>query len=116
MLKDVTCKYIVSGIPENNITEIPVCRKAFTAIHGMSKKKVEYLINSLKLTGNSPKDQRGKHHNRKRRHTDEIVNLMKAHIVSFNGRGAHYSTKDSSKKYLPEDLIVSKMHTLFKEK
>lgn len=36
--------------------------------------------------------------------------------ISFNGRGAHYFTKDSSKKYLPEDLNVSKMHKLFKEK
>lgn len=116
LLKDVTCKYKVRGLVDNKVTEWPVCRKAFTAIHGISKKKVEYLINSLKLTGNSPKDQRGQHYNRKHKHSEDKVNLMKAHIGSFNGRGAHYSTKDSTKKYLPEDLNVSKMHTLFQEK
>lgn len=92
------------------------CRNAFTAIHSIGNKKVEYFINSLKLTGHSPKDQRRKHQNRKHKHNDDVFNLIKAHIKSFNGRGAHYFTKDSSKKYLPEYLSVSKMHTLFKEK
>lgn len=116
LLKDVTCKYKVRGVLDTKVTEWAVCRKAFTSIHGITKKKVEYLINSLKLTGHSPKDQRGKHHNRTHKHSDEVLNLMKSHIDSFNGRGAHYSSKDSSKKYLPEDLNVSKMHSLFKNK
>ncbi|XP_022204396.1 uncharacterized protein LOC111049285 [Nilaparvata lugens] len=116
LLKDVTCKYKVRCIVENKVTEFPVCRKAFTAIHGITKKKVEFLINSLKLTGRSPKDQRGKHKNRKHRHNAEVIDSVKAHIDSFNGRGAHYSTKDTSKKYLPEDLSINKMHKLFMEK
>ncbi|RZF38967.1 hypothetical protein LSTR_LSTR003710 [Laodelphax striatellus] len=115
-LKDVTCKYRVRCIIDDKVSEFPVCRKAFTAIHGITKRKVEYLINSLKLTGQSPKDQRGKHLNGSHKHSEEVLNLMKAHIDSFNGRGAHYSTKDTSKKYLPEDLSIKKMHKLFKEK
>lgn len=39
LLKDVTCKYKVRGLVDNKVTEWPVCRKAFTAIHGISKKK-----------------------------------------------------------------------------
>lgn len=47
-LKDVTCKYKVRDSVNGVITEFGVCRKAFSAIHGVSKNKIEYLINSLK--------------------------------------------------------------------
>jgi hypothetical protein len=81
-----------------------------TTIHGISKKKVEYLMNSLKLTGSSPKDQRGKHFKRKHAIPEETKQMIKDHINSFKGLGAHYCLKDSKKKYLPEDLNISKMH------
>lgn len=113
--KDVTCKYKVRHVVDGVVSEFDVCRKGFSAIHGISKKKVEYLINSLKWTGSSPKDQRGKHLNRKHAIPEETKEMIKAHINSFKGRGAHYCLKDSKKKYLPEDLNISKMHKLFKE-
>lgn len=94
-LKDCSCKYKVRGLLDGVATEFDVCRKAFSAIHGVSKKKVEYLINSLKMSGISPKDQRGKHLNRNHKLSEEKVRLIKEHIESFKGRGAHYCLKDS---------------------
>lgn len=115
MLKDITCKYKVGDVVNGIVREYDVCRKEFSAIHGFSKNKVEYLINSLNMTGYSPKDQRGKHLNRKYVLSEVTKQMVKDHINSFKSRGAHYCLKDSKKKYLPEDLNVSKMYTHFKE-
>lgn len=38
------------------------------ALHGTGRAKVAYILNSLKITGDTPKDQRGKH--KKHKHED----------------------------------------------
>ncbi|KAK9754907.1 hypothetical protein QE152_g796 [Popillia japonica] len=53
-------------------TEEIVCGNAFLSIHGIKRKKIEYLVSSLKTTGNAPKDKRGKHHNHRSK-LSEIV-------------------------------------------
>lgn len=114
--RDVSCKYKVRSAENDVVFEWEVCRKAFKSIHGIKEKKIEYLINELKKTGCSPKDQRGKHSNRPHKITDKTTDIIKKHINSFNGRGAHYSLRDTSKKYLPDDLNISVMHKMFKTK
>ena len=97
------------GLIEGPVTEVVVCRKAFIAIRGITKDKIEYLVSSLKSTGLSPKDKRGKHDNRPWKHTEETKAAIKTHITSFPGRESHYGLKDSNKTYLSEDLNVKIM-------
>ncbi|CAH1113394.1 unnamed protein product [Psylliodes chrysocephalus] len=106
-LRDVVAFYKIRYLYENNFTELEVCRDEFIALHGITRRRIEYLLTSLKSTGMPPTDKRGKL-------SDDTRNKMKEHISSFKGRGSHYSTKDSQKKYLPEELNIKKMWKCFK--
>lgn len=44
---------------QRNWTEEPVCMKAFIALHGISGRRLQTIQESLKKTGNAPKDMRG---------------------------------------------------------
>lgn len=96
--------------------EIPVCFKAFKNIHGITKKKIEVLQKALKEKGIAPKDQRGKHFNRPRKLSDDKKIAVMNHIKSFKGRKGHYNLADSRKIYLPEELNINKMYSLYCEK
>ncbi|CAH1115688.1 unnamed protein product [Psylliodes chrysocephalus] len=56
--------YRVRIITDGNVAEVPVCCKAFLSLHGITKKKVEVLQKSLKMTRKAPTAMRGKHFNR----------------------------------------------------
>lgn len=62
-----------------------------------------------------PKDKRGKPLNRPKKLANDIYQKICDHIASFKGRGSHYSTKDSQKTYLPQELNLNKMFQMFKE-
>lgn len=113
-LRDAVALYKIRYLHENKLTELEVCRDEFMALHGITKRRIEYLITSLKNTGMPPIDQRGKHSNRPLKLSDDTRNKIKEHISSFKGRGSHYSAKDSQKKYLPEELNIKKMWEMFK--
>lgn len=95
--------------------DIPVCAKAFCSMHGITKNKLIYIKESLKLTGAAPKDKRGKHSAIHRKLDDLTKRFVCDHIKSFKGRQSHYSLKDTKKTYLPEELTIKKMFNLFKE-
>ncbi|KAK9737154.1 hypothetical protein QE152_g10943 [Popillia japonica] len=61
-LREVSYSYRVRCAGDGVATEEIVCGNAFLSIHGIKRKKIEYLVSSLKTTGNAPKDKRGKHH------------------------------------------------------
>lgn len=109
---NATYKFRVMRLIESQVTEVVVCRTAFIAIHRITKGKIEHLVSSLKSTGLSPKDKRGKHDNRPWKHTEETKAAIKTHIASFPARESHYGLKDSNKT---EVLNVKKMYELFKE-
>lgn len=96
--------------------DVPVCQKAFLALHGIKSKKLEVLQKSLKFSGVAPKDKRGTHNTRPNKLSPDVRDCVIEHIKSFKGRQSHYSLKDSSKIYLPEDLNISKMHRMYLEK
>lgn len=114
-LRDVAAYYRLRYVLDNRLVEEEVCRNEFIAIHGITKRRIHYLLSALKETGISPKDQRGKHRNRPNKLADATFQKIYTHISSFKGRGSHYSTKDSKKIYLPEELNVNKMFKMFKE-
>ena len=58
---------------------------------------LQTLRESLSTTGNIPIDKRGKHKNRPRKLSDEILNEVDNFLKSLKGRKSHYSLKDSKK-------------------
>ncbi|KAL4718594.1 hypothetical protein ACJJTC_012096 [Scirpophaga incertulas] len=61
---DCHYSYIVKVVRDDGCHEVQVCFKAFCAIFGITKSKLQYIQTHLKLTGVAPQDKRGKHENR----------------------------------------------------
>lgn len=111
---DASYAYKVRVVRNTITVEVPVCYKAFLSMFGIGKKKLEFIQHSLKMTGLSPRDGRGKHNNRPRQLKDDVINKINDHIGSFKGRKSHYSMKKTDRMYLPETLNIKKMFDLFK--
>lgn len=114
-LRSSSFAYRVRFNIENCFKEVVVCRQAFMSIHGIKKKKLSYIQNSLKLTGMFPKDKRGENKNHPRKFQPHVLRFVCDHIKSFKGRKSHYSMKDSKRIYLPEELNIKKMFKMFCE-
>ena len=61
----------------------------------------------------SEPDYRGKHDNRPNSYPDEMLNEVRQHIESFPVMESHYCRKDTKKKYLEENLNLSKMYSMY---
>lgn len=114
-LRDSSFQYKVRVKRGDQIEEIPVCLKAFVSLHGVTRRRVETIQKSLKTSGISPKDQRGKHSTRPKKISAETMTNIINHIKSFKGRSSHFALKKSKKMYLPEDLSIKKMYNLYQE-
>lgn len=106
--------YKVRVVRNDQVVEIPVCYKAFLSLHGITAKRVQNLQKSLKTTGIAPLDMRGKHSSKPNKIPDDIVASVIDHIKSFKTRNSHYGLAKSKKQYLPEELNVTKMFSLYK--
>ncbi|CAH1964672.1 unnamed protein product [Acanthoscelides obtectus] len=114
-LRSSAYSYRVRFRTDNSLQEINICTQAFMSVHGIKKKKLEILQNSLKMTGVAPKDKRGENKTHPRKFDAHVLAAIYEHIKSFNGRKSHYSVKDSIKLFLPEDLNIKKMFKMFCE-
>lgn len=81
---------------ENGNHVVPICAKDFIPFHGIGRGKSVYFQKSLKITGNSHKDSRGKK-------SGNEENLMEICVLLWV---VHYSLVDSKKLYLPEELNI----------
>ncbi|CAH1099464.1 unnamed protein product [Psylliodes chrysocephalus] len=88
-LRDVVALYKIRYLHENKLNELEICRDEFIALHGITKRRIECLLTSLKNTGISPIDKRGKHSKRPLKLSDDTRNKIKEHISSFKSRGSH---------------------------
>lgn len=114
--RDVNFAYSIRLVDNiKGAVELRVCKSAFIDLHGIGRGKLDGILNSLKETGIAPTDKRGKHGNVKHALTPETKEIVRNHIKSLKTRDSHYSLKDTSKKYLPADLNVNKLYTLFKQ-
>ncbi|CAH1108466.1 unnamed protein product [Psylliodes chrysocephalus] len=86
-LSDVVALYNIRYLYENNFTELEVCRDEFIALHGITRRRIEYLLTSLKSTGIPPTGKKEKHSNIPLKLSNDTRNKIK-------GRDSHYSTKD----------------------
>ncbi|CAG9840815.1 unnamed protein product [Diabrotica balteata] len=99
LLHDASFRYRVRVVDNINghAEDVEICKKAFISIHGIGRRKLAVLQQSLKLTGDAPKDRRGKHTNRPHKLSIEAKSTIKSHIGSFRGRKSHYSMHDTAK-------------------
>lgn len=116
LLHDHTYAYKVRVKNDNTMREIPVCYKAFLALHGISPRTVQTIQKQLKECGRVVSDGRGKHKNRPHALTHDTRNKIHEHIQSLQGRQSHYSLKKTSRTYLPEELNGKKLHQMYMDK
>lgn len=93
--------------------KVPVCKKAFISLHGVSRKQVARLCKLL-LIGKSPKDLRGRHLHRPNVLPNDCIAKIRSHIESFPVKTSHY--KSGPQSYLDARLTVKTMHKLFVKK
>lgn len=101
---------------------VRVCQKAFCAVHGFGPKCLQVLRRKVQAPGEPSitctvePDQRGKHDNR---HviSEDVRDLIRAHIQSFPGRHSHYSRGDNSGRiYLSPELSIARLYQDFLQK
>lgn len=113
---DCNFSYRVRINSELGTTDVQVCKKAFIALHGLTKRRLDTIQQSLKSVGVSPRDKRGLHKNRPHKLTPHQLESVCNHIKSFKGRLSHYSNEKTKRLYLPEELSIKQMHRMYKEK
>ena len=100
---------------DGKIAETSVCRQMFMAVFDITRRRVSFFQNGLIATGAPPIDERGNNKSRSHALSHADLQTVHAHIIRFRGRIAHYSLSDSRRIYLPEELNMSKPHTMYKE-
>ncbi|XP_064079025.1 uncharacterized protein LOC135196261 [Macrobrachium nipponense] len=92
--------------------EIQVCKKAFANIHGISDKKIRTLCIKHEQNILFPKDNRGRHQNRPKKVTPELITLIKHHILKMLS-GPNGSDFIKTDKNQGPDVNISKLHKSF---
>lgn len=60
-------------------------------------------------------DNRGNHHNKPKKISNEVLDSVRDHINSFEKIESHYCRSTSSREYLDERLNICKMYSLYKD-
>ncbi|XP_037779592.1 uncharacterized protein LOC119576110 [Penaeus monodon] len=92
--------------------ELQVCKKAFANIHGISDKKIRTLCIKHEQNILFPRDNRGRHKNRPKKVTPELVTLIKHHILKMLS-GPNGSDFIKTDKNQGPDVNISKLHKNF---
>ena len=97
--------------------QVQICKKTFCNLHAVSKRRVENLAEKLVCGILVASDQRGKHSSRPHAISEQLKKQIRQHIESFPCRKSHYSQTDNRKRrYLSENLSISRMYLLYLEK
>ena len=93
-----------------------VCKTCFLKTLGETESFIKNVTNKTWSEMNRPlnSDNRGRAR-RKNKTSHERKEKVKEHILKFPSYESHYSRSHTSKKYLPCNLDVSKMHKLYKK-
>jgi len=91
---------------------VRVCAAAFRSVTCTSRFRLNRLIRQSKLKGGIPKENRGGA--RIHANDQEVTESIKNHITSFKCRQSHYGRNKSTRSYLPPNLSISKMFSMWK--
>jgi hypothetical protein len=90
-----------------------VCKKFFIQTLDISDKMIRCTL-SRKTHGTfEGTDKRGKH-TPANKTSDETLDSIRQHIKSFPIMDSHYKRKDTNRKFLQQDLSITKMYDLYK--
>lgn len=93
----------------------PVCKQAFTAIFGITRKRVEFAIRKTTSTHVPELDQRGRHEPAGKI-TGEKAQHVRDHINQLQTVTSHYSrARNPHRKYLESNLTISKLYKSYEE-
>ena len=94
-----------------------VCLKTFLDTFRIGKKRVRTIHSMLKNENYTPSENRGKHNNRPKKVSTDIIQKICQHIDSFPTQISHYARSDGMPErcYLRADLNISIMFRLFTE-
>ena len=96
--------------------DLRVCRKFVEKVFQVSEKPLK-LLQTKKAKGILQSSDRRGRHGQQRKVKDVIKESVRQHIRSFPAQESHYSRhKNEDRKYLPEDLNLSKMYRLYLKK
>ena len=98
---------------EKSNKKIRVCKATFLSTLGIKQKLVHYTLFKLTDAGTLKPDQRGL--NTVKRLDPAMIDSVKEHIQMFPTKLPHYIRKESTRRYLSEDLNASKMYQLYTE-
>ena len=97
--------------------QVQICKKTFCNLHAVSKRRVENLAEKLVCGILVASDQWGKHSSRPHAISEQLKKQIRQHIESFPCRKSHYYQTDNRKRrYLSENLSISRMYLLYLEK
>ena len=101
---------------DDSVVEIQICKKVFISVHGITRSKIDILVNKMKHDGEIPRDLRGIHDNCPHRMSKDTIKTVHEHISSFQSQNSHYTLKKSERIYLDESLNIKKMYNLYEGK
>ncbi|XP_022204640.2 uncharacterized protein LOC111061255 [Nilaparvata lugens] len=102
-------------LPNQNGIEIKVCKTLFKATFAISDGRLTRALSGKPHGSTPPIDRRGKQPCQFKT-SEEKINQIKQFISKFPTYSSHYSrNKNPSRKYLPPNLNLSKLYSLYKE-
>jgi hypothetical protein len=108
--------YLPTRHEEGSFIQTPVCRQMFMATFGVTRRRISFIQHGLTATGIPPVDRRGQHKSRPHALSHADIETVHAHIKSLRGRKSHYSLSETRRIYLPDELNISKLYKMYKER
>nr|CAI5853397.1 unnamed protein product [Callosobruchus analis] len=97
-------------ILESSRMRTAVCKQGLMSVYAVTHIQIQRLT-TLLVAGESPRDLRGRHNNRLRPKSDELLVKIREHIERFPRKTTHYASQ--VQQYLDARLNVKTMHSLF---
>lgn len=112
--KELSIKYFLPKLNEDSGRKnVLVCKKAFTDVFAISKKRVDLVCKKYFKTGKSPKENRGG--KRMAQKYESQRKMVKAFISKLKPIESHYCReKNTTRQYLPSEMSISSLYKLFK--
>ena len=95
--------------------KIQVCKNFFLKTLNLGRKTVDYAIKNKTHGVFTGKDRRGSQTPANKTPEGDIT-FVRQHIESFPTIDPHYTRKDTKRKYLPQELNIRRMHSLYIDK
>lgn len=90
---------------------VPVCQSSFLKILQVTKHRVAHIMKSFTNTGQAPTENRGG--DRKTPKYEDKQAAVQRFINSFKCIESHYCRSSTKRLYLPSDLSIQKMHSMY---